>query len=74
MPVNGLKCVQCESIFHPGCIKYLKDIIKISDSEVVCCVKNSAEETSTPPRNGSELDDSFASVCDDSIHTTKIEN
>lgn len=37
VPVNGLKCVKCDSVFHPGCIKYLKYIDKISETQVLCC-------------------------------------
>ncbi|KAJ3646919.1 hypothetical protein Zmor_024478 [Zophobas morio] len=37
IPTQGPKCVQCNAVFHPGCIKYLKDIVESAPGEVMCC-------------------------------------
>ncbi|KAJ3656835.1 hypothetical protein Zmor_015880 [Zophobas morio] len=37
IPTQGPKCVQCNAVFHPGCIKYLKDVVEIAPGEVMCC-------------------------------------
>ncbi|PSN43611.1 hypothetical protein C0J52_16373 [Blattella germanica] len=37
---SGVKCVDCESIFHPSCSKLVTDIIFINDNIVKCCVNS----------------------------------
>lgn len=44
MPSNGVKCVKCGSLLHPGCLKYLNNIVKIDDKYVNCCGEHVADK------------------------------
>ncbi|KAG5900427.1 hypothetical protein JTB14_029313 [Gonioctena quinquepunctata] len=37
--VSGLKCLICESFFHPSCGR-LKHVKTVSDNFIICCGKN----------------------------------
>ncbi|KAJ3656985.1 hypothetical protein Zmor_016021 [Zophobas morio] len=37
LPVSGLLCVKCGSLSHPSCVKILKNIKLISDTQIICC-------------------------------------
>lgn len=34
---SGLTCVKCGTVYHNGCLKYLKDVIINEDNTVLCC-------------------------------------
>ena len=36
---NGVKCILCESIFHPSCSKLVWDVIVLNDNTIKCCEK-----------------------------------
>lgn len=47
-PVNGVKCVVCGSVMHPGCLKYLKNVKVITENKFIkCCVEASADLDTT---------------------------
>lgn len=37
IPVTGLKCIVCGSLNHPSCVKLLKNVKYISDTQIKCC-------------------------------------
>ncbi|KAK4873720.1 hypothetical protein RN001_013080 [Aquatica leii] len=43
MPKLGLKCKNCGSVFHPGCVKYIKNVKLINDNQVICCANSETE-------------------------------
>uniref|UniRef100_A0A1Y1LG62 Uncharacterized protein n=1 Tax=Photinus pyralis TaxID=7054 RepID=A0A1Y1LG62_PHOPY len=40
IPLSGLKCVSGASLIHPGCAKYLKNLVILSETAVNCCGNN----------------------------------
>ncbi|XP_063911272.1 uncharacterized protein LOC135128295 isoform X1 [Zophobas morio] len=45
MPSTALRCIKCNSLNHPSCLKLLKNIQYLNDTTVICC------ETTTNPKN-----------------------
>lgn len=43
-PQSGVKCKKCGSVTHPGCVKYLKNIIILDDHNIICCENNVQSE------------------------------
>ena len=37
LPITGLRCVRCGSLSHPSCVKLLKNVKIISETQIVCC-------------------------------------
>ncbi|XP_063915315.1 uncharacterized protein LOC135131472 [Zophobas morio] len=37
IPVTGLKCVKCNSLSHPSCVKLLKNVQYLGDAQIICC-------------------------------------
>ncbi|KAJ3664783.1 hypothetical protein Zmor_000326 [Zophobas morio] len=90
IPTQGPKCVQCNAVFHPGCIKYLKDVVEIAPGEVMCCgskvtpttlpekktTKSIAQEEVVASINNpdNELDDESFSSAIENSDTAKVEN
>lgn len=42
VPKNGLKCVCCQGLTHPGCVKYLDNVKILNDEEIICPECNNA--------------------------------
>lgn len=38
-PTSGPKCVNCQCIMHPGCVKYLRNVKQVDDETIICCDK-----------------------------------
>ncbi|KAJ3646845.1 hypothetical protein Zmor_024414 [Zophobas morio] len=90
IPTQGPKCVQCNAVFHPGCIKYLKDVVEIAPGEVMCCgskvtpttlpekktTNSIAQEEVAASINDpdNELDDESFSSAIENSDTAKVEN
>lgn len=57
---QGLYCVNCGTVFHPGCLSKLKNCVKL-DSESIKCGEITCKSVNLNPEQ-SDLDTSFASV------------
>ncbi|KAK4886485.1 hypothetical protein RN001_002756 [Aquatica leii] len=44
IPKLGLKCKNCGSVLHPGCVKYIKNVKLINDNQVICCANSETEQ------------------------------
>uniref|UniRef100_A0A1Y1LQ03 Uncharacterized protein n=1 Tax=Photinus pyralis TaxID=7054 RepID=A0A1Y1LQ03_PHOPY len=51
VPANGVKCINCGSAMHPGCVKYYSNITKIDDKHINCCGDNDASSVKVSPTN-----------------------
>uniref|UniRef100_A0A1Y1KA50 Phorbol-ester/DAG-type domain-containing protein n=1 Tax=Photinus pyralis TaxID=7054 RepID=A0A1Y1KA50_PHOPY len=68
LPKNGLKCVKCQSVIHPGCVKYLKSAKTINENQLICC--ESEQPAST--LNDREFIDEDNTVIDINTYRTEI--
>lgn len=37
IPQNSVKYSKCDSVFHPECVKYVKDFAVLKDGSIICC-------------------------------------
>lgn len=61
VPSSGLSCVNCNAVMHPGCIKYMKNVVKIDEKHINCCITES--EVDNSDHDGS-IADSNATILD----------
>lgn len=63
MPSTGLKCINCGTLMHPGCIKYFSGIVKIDESRIRCCkLKQSAVNLKNTSDSEEDLNSSIKTV------------
>ncbi|KAF5272487.1 hypothetical protein FQR65_LT17388 [Abscondita terminalis] len=59
-PKERFLCIGCDSLIHPGCIKYLKNVKKLVNNKVTCCEFDSNSTINTEGESvyyGSDLED-----------------
>lgn len=65
-PLEGVMCVKCNSLNHPGCVKYMRNVKTVDKNTIICCF---TEET----KEGSDLEGSFHSVDETVIEAETID-
>ena len=40
MPASGYRCIRCNSLSHPSCVKLLKNVKYIDNFTIICCSEN----------------------------------
>lgn len=76
VPQTGLKCVNCDSISHPGCLKLLENIQFIDDKTVKCCNIVNRTNVLMDDRTDQDVDEiniSFSSANDLTEDPSKLE-
>lgn len=72
MPQKGLKCVNCDTVFHPGCLKQLDNIQIIDTKSVMCC--DTVNKTTIVVDDIANQDNlSFSSAIDQAEIASKLE-
>nr|CAI5846807.1 unnamed protein product [Callosobruchus analis] len=63
---TGPQCINCKTVVHPGCVKYIKNLRKIDTKSVICCDGDDSSDTTIKVMEEEQSDDdgdiSFCSV------------
>ncbi|KAK9869299.1 hypothetical protein WA026_003051 [Henosepilachna vigintioctopunctata] len=74
MPLNGIKCVKCGSLNHPGCVEYLKNAIKLSDESLICCEVENPLNDSTKSFNSANNGEENETVSIINVEQTELQH
>ncbi|XP_031358058.1 uncharacterized protein LOC116181770 [Photinus pyralis] len=61
IPQIYVKCVKCDTVYHPGCAKQLKTVKFINDKQINCCT------------TGTQIDASEATKCESSPQVNSLQ-
>lgn len=76
VPQTGLKCINCDTISHPGCLKLLENIQFIDEKTIKCCNNVNGTNSLMEDRivqDDEEINISFSSANDQTDDSSKLE-